>query len=43
MVNQYVHDYIRFCLERDIITDYIDRRQQKKLKEIEEERSNITE
>lgn len=42
-MNQHVHDYIRFCLERDIITDYIERRQQKKLKEIEKERSNITE
>lgn len=34
-VYQYISEYIQFCIQRDVITEFVDNIQQKKLKEIE--------
>lgn len=38
-VKHYVNEYVEFCIERDVITEFVDKVQQKKLKEVERERS----
>lgn len=37
-VKKYISEYIQFCIQRDVITEFVDNIQQKKLKEVEREK-----